>query len=295
MKKTFTALAAAALALLLIATVIAELTTNDLYDNLTDLLFYTSNVTLKAKIDFALNGKWFKTADVTLLQDGSRSYRQMLLTSPKSDGTELKNGYTIVTDGDALYVMDVYAAGTYRSGAAGARNSLLRRSVETESLTRLGAVIASHADILLGKDAITQAGDGIYSLQLGTDTPAAVNAVINQLARFAAKRYFNLDYDRMNADNYNLHAENFGTVTDGIVWTMKNLSVREANLTAIVDENGDLRNTDGKIVLDLETVADGVKMLEITIDLEISDIFKTNVEPFDPDHYGVIRADQPGQ
>ncbi len=290
LKRILTGLAAAMLALAVLAAALAEFATDKLYDNLIDLLFYTSNVTVKAKVDFSLNGQWFKTADVVLRQDGSRSFRQMLLTSPKQDGTELKNGYTIVTDGNALYIMDVYAAGTYRSGMSGERNSLLRRSVEAESLARLGGVLFSNADLLLGKDVVTQAGDGEYRLHLGPDVPAAANEILNQAARFAAKRYFGVDYDRINTENYNMHASSFLTVTEGVVWTMKNLSVRNADLTAKTDGNGDLQSLDGKIVLSLETQADGMKQLEIDLHLTVEDIFGTTVDPFDPNAYGVTEA-----
>ena len=290
MKKVFIGICAALLAVVMLVTVLAELATDKLYDNLTDLLFYTSNVTLKAKVDFSLNGQWFKTADVTLKQDGSRSYRQMLLTSPRSDGTEQKNGYTIVTNGEALYLMEVYTPGIYRIGGTGVRTSLLRRSVETEGLVRLGGLVASNAELLLGQDLITETGDGEYRIRMGTDAPAAVNAVLNQLARFAAKRYFSFDYDGLNAENYNMRSENFGTVTDGIIGTMKNLSVCEADLTAKVDGNGDLSSLDGKVVLDMETIAEGVKKLEIDIHLVIEDIFGTTVELFDPAKFGVMMA-----
>ena len=262
----------------------------ELYKSATELLFSTDNATLTVTAEFSLNGQWFKTADVVLRQDGSRSFRQMLLTSPKQDGTELKNGYTIVTDGNALYIMDVYAAGTYRSGMSGERNSLLRRSVEAESLARLGGVLFSNADLLLGKDVVTQAGDGEYRLHLGPDVPAAANEILNQAARFAAKRYFGVDYDRIDTENYNMHASSFLTVTEGVVWTMKNLSVRNADLTAKTDGNGDLQSLDGKIVLSLETQADGMKQLEIDLHLTVEDIFGTTVDPFDPNAYGVTEA-----
>ena len=162
------------------------------------LLFYTNNVTLNAKAEFSLDGEWFKTADISLKQDHNRSVRQLQLTSPKADGTERKNGYTIVTEGYTLYLMEDFTPGIYRCGMVGERSAALRNSVESQQLIDLGRALISQADLVLGKDAITKTADRTFRIKLDEHTPELVNGVLNEAIRFAAKRYFNFNYDQLH-------------------------------------------------------------------------------------------------
>ena len=289
MKKT-----AGLIALLLILTMCSAAVADaaELYDQTVNLLFYTDNVTLKATAGFSLDGQWFKTAEGIWQQDGSRAFRQLLLTSPRKDGSELHNGYTIVAEDGQLYVMEVFHPGTYKNGTSAARDSILRRTVETEQLTALGKVLSSRTDLLLGKDALTENADGEIRLVLKEDAPETVNIALNQLARFAAKRYFGMDYDRIRADG-GVSMDNFMTVTEGLLYTMRSISVREADITVRSDENGALQHAEGIVSLYVETVADGVKQLDIRFSADVSDRGTTTVKPFDAEDYGVVRADGP--
>ena len=76
----------------------------DLCESAFELLFRTSNVTIKGEASFSLDGNWFKTAKAEYIQDGDRSFWELKLSSPKMDGTVRENGYTIIADGSKVYV-----------------------------------------------------------------------------------------------------------------------------------------------------------------------------------------------
>ena len=289
MKKLVVVILAAVLALSICAAAFANDTAAELYDKTVDLLFNTSNVTLKADAEFSLDGEWFKTVNGVWKQDGKRSYRQLDLTSPKNDGTERHNGYKLVMDGYHIYTMEVFTPGVYRTGMATERNSLLHSTVETRQLIGLGSALASQADLLLGKDAVTKSEDGTYRISLGEDTPAMANAVLNELARFAAKRYFGIDYDQIGANNA-ASLYNYGTMTQAILFTMQRVSMRKAEITLKTDKNGDLQQAEGTIGLYLETAWGGIHQLDISFRAEISDRGSTMLKKFNPDDYGVVLA-----
>ena len=261
----------------------------ELYDRTAELLFNTDNVTVKAHAEFSLDGSRFKTADGEWKQDGDRSYRQLLLSSPRKDGTERKNGYTIVTEKNDLYLMEVFTPGVCRRGSTGERLSILRSTVESKHLVQLGKALASQADLLLGADTITKTEDGSYRVALGEDAPDLVNAVLNQIARFAAKRYFMVDFDRNRTDS-EMSMNGFVTVTTGILYTMQGISLRKAEITLKPDENGELLLAEGSVSLNLETSADGVKQLDVSFRVEISGRGSTVLKKFDPQDYGAKMA-----
>ena len=201
MKKRVLIILAAVMALIACATAFANDTAVGLYDSMTGLLFDKKAMTLNATVEFSLDDIWFKTAEIILKQDGNRSFRKLHLRSPKADGTERENGYTIVTQGNDLYLMEDFTPEVYRTGVMQEpRTSLLRSTVETKQLIALGRVLASQADLLLGKDAITENADGEIRIALDEDRTGMVNALLNQGLLFAAKRYFGLDYDMIDAE-----------------------------------------------------------------------------------------------
>ena len=287
MKKVALILAAALLVLVIGAAALTNDTALELYQKTEELLFSTDNVTLKAKVDFNLDSAWFKTAEITLMQDGTRAFRQLDLKSPKADGTERKNGYTIVTAGDKIYLMEVYTPGVYRTGNNAERNSILRSTVETGVLRTLGEALASQADLLLGEGAVTRTEDGAMLLKLDDNPPAMVNAALNEMMRFAAKRWFSMDYDRIRTDDA-LSMYSFGTITEGLLYATQTVSLREAEIMARQDENGDLQSAEGKLNLYIQTAADGIHQLDISFSADISGRGTTMVKKFDPADYNVV-------
>ncbi len=261
-------------------------TAAELYDKTAELLFDTANVTLKAHAEFSLDGTWFKTMDGEWKQDLNRSCRQLSLRSPRADGTERRNGYTIVTDKESLYLMEVFTPGIYRQGFSAERTSILRNTVETKQLIRLGRALAGQADLFLGAGAVTKAEDGSIRVVIGENMPELANAALNQLARFAAKRYFDIDYDRIRT-NSRMSLNSYVTVTQGILYTTQEISVKKAEITLKTDDNGDLLQAEGVVSLNLQTSGSGERQLDISFRVDVSDRGTTKVEKFDPKDYNV--------
>ena len=290
MKKLVIILTAALLALTICAAALANDTAAaELYDAAVKLLFYTHNVTVNVKADFSLDGEWFKTAEATMMQDHNRSFHQLMLRSPRADGSERKNGYTVIVDGEKLNLMEVFTPGVYRTGTTAERDSILRRSAESGLMLQLGYGLAGQAETLLGSDAVTREADGSYSVKLGNDIPLLVNAAAGQVFRFAAKRYFDVDYDMFDT-NYYMSMHDFVTKTAGILYTARDVSVREAGITIRTDGEGRLQHAEGTVGLYVGTAVDGVHQLDITFRAEISDIGSTVVKKFNPADYDVVRA-----
>ena len=291
MKKLAIILTAALLALVIGAAALANDMAVDLCGKTLDLLFNTENVTLNVTADFSLDDVWFKTVDGTWKQDGDRSYRQLLLRSPKADGTERKNGYTIVTNGDRIYLMEVFTPGVYRNGFSAGRKSILRNTVETSALRSLATALVTEAGLLSGEGMITKTEEGDILLKLDDHAPALVNAALNQFARFAAKRYFGMDYDRIRTDS-GMSMYNYGTITEGILYTMQEVSLRKAEITVKTDAEGNLQHAEGTIGLYIATATDGREQLDVSFRADVSGRGTTQVKVFDPADYNVVPADE---
>ena len=230
MKKLAILIAAVLLVLIACAAAFANDTAVELYNSTTTLLFDNNNMTMNASVDFSLDGQWFKTADITMKQDGNRAYHKLHLRSPKKDGTERENGYTVVTENNVLYLMEDFTPGVYRTGFVGDRNALLRGTAESSQLISQGRALASQADLLLGEGAVTKAEDGTIRITLDDKAPALANAALNQAYMFAAKRYFNLDYDTVRTGRTYTSINAYTTMTQGILWSARNLTVRQIDI-----------------------------------------------------------------
>lgn len=292
MKKLTMIVLAVLMALAICAAATANETAAAAYDRVADLLFNEEDVTLTVKADFSLDGAWFKTVEGSWKQDGDRSLRQLSLRSPRPDGTERHNGYTIVTEGEQLYLMEVYTPGIYRTGFVTARTSILRNTVESSQLISLGHVLASQADLLLGQGAVTEA-DGEIRISLGADAPEMVNIVLNQAFNFAAKRWFDFDYDDFRLGPAYAKIENFGTTTQGILYCAQGLTLQQAELVMKTDAEGKPVHAEGRLSMDLDTPEEGPRRLEITLTADVSDRGNTVVKQFNPDDWGVrLPADE---
>ena len=289
MKKKWVMILSALSALVICAAALANSAAVELYEKAAELLFETSNVTLKAHAEFSLDGNWFKTMDGEWKQDGDRSVRKLDLCSPRRDGTERRNGYTIVTEKNNLYLMEVFTPGVYRSGFSGERTSILRNTVETKQLVRLGSALAAQADLLLGADAVTKAEDGSYRVVLGEKVPELADAALNQLVRFAAKRYFEIDYDMIRTD-VSMSLYDYATVTQGILYTLQGISLKKADITLKTDKDGNLQQAEGAVSLLLQTSGDGERQLDISFRVDVSDRGSTKLKMFDPKDYDVVQA-----
>ena len=293
MKKLILCMAALLIALAVCFSALAENAAVNVFDSVANLLFRTNNVTLTATAEFSLDGEWFKTAEGTWKQDYSRSFRQLILRAPKADGSERRNGYTMLTEDEKLYLMEVFTPGVYKTGCTASRQSILRNTAESEMLIRLGGALMANADLLLGKDTLTETAEGQVRIQMESDVPAVFNAALNQFARFAAKRYFDVDYDKVVKDaDVSLFAYN--TKAQGLMYTMRDISVRNADITVTKDANGDVQHAEGTVSLYIGTAADGVHQLDIRLQADVTDRGSTMVKKFNPEDYQVVPAENMG-
>lgn len=289
MKKYVCVILAAVLVLIACAAAFANDTAVDLYDKTATLLFDHNNLTLTVNAKLSLDGQWFKTVEGTWKQDGGNSWRKLHLRSPKADGTERENGYTIVTEGYYLYLMEDFTPGFYRPGITGDRDSILRNTAESKQLVSLGRALVSQADVILGKDAVTKADNGNIIIRLGENTPALVNAALNQAYQFAVRRFFNVDYDGILAEGSYATIRDYSTVTQGILYCARGFSLRNAEITVKMGDHYPV-HAEGSVGLYMETAEEGVRRLDITFEAEATDIGDTMLKKFDPKDYGVELA-----
>ena len=289
MKKLMISLGALLLVLALCFAVMAENSTpaTELYDSLTKILFTDDNVTLTGTAKFSLDGVWFKTADITLKQDGNQSYRELALSGTRLDGTAQKNGYQIVTDGTTVYVMETVRPGIYRTGTTSEHTSLIRNTRETEQLISLGRAFTASADLLLGKDILTETPEGDLRFEFKDLESDLLNAVTNQVFQFAARRYFDNEYDSYAVDRH-ARIEDYVSVTQGILFTAKSVSLKQALVNVKRDENGLPKYLEGEITLNLKMAGKGDRTLDISFQMNVKDLGKTKVKRFDPKEYDVI-------
>ena len=272
---------------------LAETPVRLMYDALTELLLDTNNVTLTGHAEFSLDRTRFKTADARYVQDGSSSLWQWRLLTPRQDGSEREGGYTVIANGEKVYVMEAFYPGVYKTGTTAETYTILRESVQLKLLLELLRILADQSEELLGKDAIESKSDETdltVRIQTGNDVPEIVNAALNMTAQFVTKRYFATDYDHVS-ERYMGVMENYLTVTQGILETLCGLSLNRAELTLKRDAGGHLEAVDGSVSMELHTKYDGTRRLEIAFRLDVSDLGGSRVEPFDPDDYGVELAE----
>ena len=175
MKRGLTILLAAIL-LALCVTAQAESPLARYYNAAEELLFHTDNVTVHGTAEFSLDGEWFKTAEIDLALDMNRSRRQLRLESPRADGTRRQNGWAITTEGEKLYLVEFYTPGVYRTGLTQEHHSLLRETVETGPLVRLGALLCAGGDLLMSAETMTEKDGKELTIRVNGDSGFQIGA-----------------------------------------------------------------------------------------------------------------------
>ena len=293
MAKKMVALIAALMLTVLAAGAFAETPARRMYDSIFNLLFDTSNVTLTGHAEFSLDGEWFKTADTKYVQDGTNSFWDWKLLSPRWDGSQRESGYTVIANGEKVYVLDRFFPGTYRSGSTAETDTILRRSVQLNLLRDLLRMLADQSEELLGKDAIQAQEDetGLnVHIQVGKDVPEMVNTALNMTLQFIARRYFETDYDHIS-ERFMVSMDNYITVTQAILGSTSYMSLKRADVALKQDAEGRFASAEGSMSVELNTGEDGKRMLDFSFRLAADDYGSSSVERFRPDDYGVTLAD----
>ena len=233
------------------------------------LLVGADNVTVDAHAVFSLEGERFKTADGHYVQDNDASLLRWHLLTPLRDRTkpDRKGGYTVIANGEDLYVLEDFEPDTVKTGGTFVSTGILRRSSELSVIVDLVRALAESPEMYLGAEAVTseRASDGTLTVRLrcGEDSmePLAQH-LVNLGAQFIARRYFFTDYDYIGPD-WSAAMDFYGTVTDAILGCTRAYSLRDADITFLVDEPGHLLEASGSLALALHTSEDGVLTLDI--------------------------------
>ena len=219
------------------------------------LLTGTDNVTLRGEARFLLDGEWFKQAEGTYAQEGENSYQAIRLESPRIQGGIRNNGYAVVSRNGNGYVIERYLGKTVvrNLGYNGYKEKILRETVGTKNVLALGESAAALLDGLM-TEKVTAAVSGaemtISAHWTEKDIPPLMNAALNLFWQEAVERYLVSTYSSFSLEGY-ARIEDFGTVTQGIVYTVSELQLQELELTAGLDPEGRLTrlNGEGRVLL----------------------------------------------
>lgn len=250
------------------------------------LLFHTDNVTLTGEASFSMDGEEpFKRAETEYVQARTYSYWRLKLLTPWPDG-EKQTGFTVIANDRKIYAMEDYHPGVYRTGYDEPQMTILRNSRALTQLVSLAKGVAPEWEKTLTEQ-LTAGEDGTVVLKLTrADIPASVNSLLNLGAQLAARRLFQVDYDRMSG--YELaHMEDFTTVTQGILAATIRFTVQEAELKVRLDSLGRVAEASGSVKAEFETYNDGVHTLEVTFSGEAGQYGESKVDGFDPEAWGV--------
>ena len=255
------------------------------------LLFGTDNVTIRGQAVFSLDGERFKTADILYCQDGYQSLWQLDLKTPRPYREDQETGYTIIANGEKIYVMERYYPGTYSIAYDMPNNTVIRRSVQSDNLIALALNTSDYLESMLG-DSLIPVSDSVEGktlhLVLTEDSvPELLNTSLNLAVEFALRRFMGVDYDKYSIVG-EVHFEDAPTITWGILDFTDHFTVKNADIQISLDSEGRPASASGSASVLLYLFGGDTKVLDITFDCTASDYGTTMVSVFDPNEYGVV-------
>ena len=158
-----------------------------------NLAFRTENVAISATARFSLDDVWFKAFNGTIKQDGTGSYLNVSLDTPKAGGKVFTSGYTVIGKEGIAYSMETRNGPYYTQNPANLNNSVIRET----PLTKAGVQFAELFAGLLGgnlEDAITVASEnGIdtYHIDLAG---SAISDAMNSAFNLGVSSYVGMQY-----------------------------------------------------------------------------------------------------
>ncbi len=286
---------------LLLCTGFAENNLAPWFDAAEKLAYHTYNVTISGSAEFSLDGKRFKTAEITYQQDRKNSFWQEKLFTPMEWTPDKESGFTVIQSDRDIYVMEKLQPGIYRRGTDAPQDTLFRRSPLSDLLFAMGRTAADQLTALSGIHVVmTENGDGTKDLQLETNAENVsplLSYIANLALRLTGNRLFGIDADTpVIPDGY------YSTVTPTriILYESKSLTLDDCHVHAQMNERGRLTALNGTInarltgyfqdyeygefYLDEEC---SERTLTIRFSAELGSYGTTAVSHFDPDAYGV--------
>ncbi len=280
-------LLAAAMLAGVIGTAAADDQLSTLVDYIDCLLTFTDNVTVKGSAEFTLDGERFKNVDVTYIQDGENSYWDLKTLTPKADGTEREGGYTIIANGEDIYVMEVFYPGYFKSGTDDAQSTLVR---ETSLLSPMLSFVRILADEVSLPMTVTKNGsDTVYRIALkNEDVPLWLDAAANVAARYLSGRFFGTGLDTSTEYMKYNSWESYNTVTQALVNTTEYINLDDFDVTFVMDDQPDITGISGYVQITAADVWGRQRIVKATFNLEIGDYGSSHVDAFDAAEYGVV-------
>ncbi len=259
------------------------------------LLFDTSNVTISGHADFLYNGERFKTADILYKQDGFNSHWQLDLLTPRAYRPDQETGYTVIANNEWFYVIERFHPGVYRMGADIPCDSLLRRTVRSDSLLTLASASAGAIESLLPEGSITVVSDSADGCELRItlvrgDAPDLLNSSLNLAAGYVLQRFMGLDYGHIWSGLHG-HIEDYVTVTQGILYTTESFVLGDTDVTIRVDAQNRLNAASGSVTAMLYSGEGVFSPLTINFSLDFTDYGSSIVRKFDPEAFHVVSAE----
>ena len=285
--KLLSLILAAVLTLGTVCTAAAEMEFSDAVDACLGLLFYTENVTVTGSAEFTLDGQRFKGVDVTYVQAGEDSYWDLKTHTPKADGTEREGGYTIIANGEDIYVMEVYYPGLYKMASDQPQTTLMRQTSLLGPMTTFLKFFAEYNELPM--TAASTANGRELRLKLTTDeVPLLMDAGLDVAFQYLAGRYFGTGMDHSELDpSYNKWYR-YLTVTQALVNTTVGVRLWNCDVVFALDADDRLTGTSGSLTFRVEDNAGTFRMLDVTYELTADKYGESTVARFNPEDYGVV-------
>ena len=297
MKKLFTAVLALALFLSACCPALAEAAAPSgeiarLAESVHALLFEANNVTLRGKADFSLGGERFKSAEILYKQAGEDSRWQLDLKTPRKYRSDLETGYTVIANGEKLYVMERYWPGTYTTGSDQPNSTVIGKSTRSELLYSLLLSLADGIESQLPAGAFTypetEEACHLVEIHLAKETsPELLNSTLNLVADFFLRRFMGVNYESVRSANQG-HPYNYTTVTEAVLYSTDSFVLGDTSVSVMTDLSGRFEAASGTVTALLSSEDYDEEPLQITFELTASDYGATEVEPFDPADYNVV-------
>ena len=251
------------------------------------LLTSVSNVTVKGEAAFYLDDNLFKTAYFTHIQDGTDSYWQEDLVTPKRFHLDRRTGFTVIKNGTDVFVMEPCLKGSYLETSTYSEMNTILRDTGTARMTlsMLRAVVAALGPAL--DRCIEKSADGteyLIALDEG-EAPALLNSAFALGMQFAGRRLFDIDND-FNLEVQYTH-EYMNTPTRVILWMTDAYTIGKSSAQVVLDSEGRLSSLKGEANVGLHLIERGEHTLRVTFSMDVSEYGTSEVELFSPDKYNV--------
>ena len=264
-----------------------------LFESGKTLFFDTSNVTVAGHAEFTLDGERFKTADILYKQDDTFSHWQLDLLTPRPGREDRETGYTIIANGDRIYIMEKYNPGRYATASDEPCSTLVRQSAGSDLLVSMAYALAGPIEALLPEDAVVSSesdeGTQVQITLQESSVPSLLNPLMNLAAQFVLRRFMGVEADHI-ADWGVGPFNHYLTVTEGIIYTTSSYNLSDTAVTVSLDQNGRLTAVRGTADVILESKREPKRTLSVSFDFSVSGYGQTYVPAFDAGDFGVVPA-----